>query len=63
MIQIDDLEGKSLDYIVGFLSGVKLFAHWNAGTQYVGTCETTYVEVLKDVNALLDKRKTSKTKD
>jgi len=53
----DHLQDKSPDYIEGFLFGVMLFAYWKDGVQFVGTCGTTYVEVLKCVNELLNERK------
>ncbi len=50
------LKNKSPDYIEGFLNGVKFFAHWKDGVEYVGTCGKTYLEVLAEVNELLDER-------
>lgn len=52
----DHLKDKSPDYIEGFLNGVKLFSHWKDGVEYVGTCGTTYIEVLTKVNELLKER-------
>ena len=50
------LKDKSPDYIEGFLNGVKLFAWWKDGVEYVGTCGKTYLEVLNSVNELLQER-------
>ena len=50
------LKNKSPDYIEGFLYGVKLFAHWKDGIEYVGVCGKTYLEVLNCVNELLEER-------
>lgn len=50
------LRNKSPDYIEGFLNGVKLFAWWKDGVEYVGTCGKMYLEVLTDVNELLKER-------
>ena len=52
----EHLKNKSPDYIEGFLNGVKFFAYWKDGTEYVGTCGKTYLEVLTEVNELLKER-------
>lgn len=52
----EQLKGKSPDYIEGFMSGVKLFAHWKDGIEYVGSCGKTYQSVLKEINELLTER-------
>lgn len=50
------LKDKSPDYIEGFLAGIKLFAWWKNGVQYVGTCGAKYVDVLNKVSELLNER-------
>jgi hypothetical protein len=56
----DLLEGKSLDFIDGFIKGVWLFAHWSDGEQYVGTCGTKFKDVVEDAQEMARKVKGEK---
>lgn len=58
----EHLRDKHPDYIEGFLNGVKLFAHWKDGIEYVGTCGKMYSEVLTSANELLQEAEVSKKK-
>lgn len=37
-------------YCDGLREGVRRYAHWRNGTQYVGTCGTTLEEALNDIS-------------
>lgn len=52
----EHLRNKSPDYIEGFLNGIKLFAWWKDGVEYIGTGGKTYLEILTSVNELLQER-------
>lgn len=47
------------DYIRGLKAGVRLYAWWKDGTQYVGTCGTT----LKHALERIDKEETADKSD
>lgn len=38
-------------YYLGIKEGVRMYAHWNDGVQYVGTTGKTLSKALKDLNA------------
>lgn len=42
-------ENKSKEYYIGVLVGLKAFAWWKDGVQYVGTCGTTLESQEKQV--------------
>lgn len=42
--------GKPNDYIDGFIAGMRAFAWWKDGVQYVGTCGTTLKEVIAEAD-------------
>ena len=39
-------------YYEGMRRGVTLYAWWNDGVQYVGTCGTTLKKAIEEINAL-----------
>lgn len=41
--------GRINEYFDGMVEGVRLYAHWKDGTQYVGTCGRTLAEAIKDI--------------
>ena len=59
----EQIEGKALDYIQGFLDGVRTFAWWKDGKQYVGTTGMQFLDVLNTVEKELDKRIEDKNGD
>jgi hypothetical protein len=36
-------------YAIGFADGLKAFAHWKDGEQFVGTCGTTLNDALRNI--------------
>ena len=42
-------------YFEGVREGVRRFAHWKDGEQYVGTCGTTLTQALAEVDELEQK--------
>ena len=52
--------GRIHEYFNGIVEGVRLYAWWKDGEQYVGTCGKTLKEAIKDIEeerkeALTDK--------
>jgi hypothetical protein len=45
-----DNREKIKAYYQGLKEGVRMFAWWKDGVQYVGTCGTTLKEALKEVD-------------
>lgn len=41
-------------YYEGMIDGVKLFAHWKDGEQFVGTCGRSLKQAIKDLEAERD---------
>jgi len=41
---------KDSDYIKGLKAGVRLYAWWKDGVQYVGTCGTTLKHALERID-------------
>lgn len=51
MSHIEDLiAGKSHEWIDGFTEGIKSFAHWKDGKQYVGSSGTMLKSVMAEIN-------------
>lgn len=54
---------KSNDYKQGFIAGLREYAWWKNGVQYVGTCGTTLWEAIQRVEQETDKPLWSQVKD
>ena len=64
VLDIDDLinlkkwqeeqTGVVSEYKRGFQDGIKCFAHWKDGVEYVGTCGMTLEDALKSIENLND---------
>ncbi len=46
----EQITGKSPTWIEGFERGIRAFAHWKDGEQYVGTGGTTLKSVLAEIH-------------
>ena len=44
------ITGKTYEWIEGFVEGLKAFAHWKDGEQYVGSCGTTLKSVMAEIH-------------
>lgn len=50
-------------WLQGYIEGLRAFAHWKDGVEYVGSCGTTLKEALADAKrdyAVVDDREPSK---
>lgn len=45
-------KAKIKNYFEGMREGVKLYAHWKDGVQYVGTCGRTLKEAFADIDKM-----------
>lgn len=41
-------EAMQYAWLLGYIAGLKAYAWWKDGTQYVGTCDTTLAEAIED---------------
>jgi hypothetical protein len=44
------IEQAEVSFKAGMKAGIRLFAWWKDGTQYVGTCGTTLEKALKEID-------------
>lgn len=48
---------RSQDYLEGFKEGIKMYAWWKDGVQYIGTTGTTLKEALKEIEKIEEELK------
>jgi hypothetical protein len=41
-------EALQMAWLKGYIDGLRAFAHWKDGVQYVGTCGTTLKEAIEE---------------
>lgn len=56
-IKIDGQEIHIDPFQAGFICGLRAFAYWNDGMEYVGTCGTTLKDAIRDYIADQDVEK------
>ena len=44
------ITGKSHEWIEGFTEGIRAFAYWKDGEQFVGSCGTTLKSVMVEIH-------------
>jgi len=57
MTEQEIAKGLQNTYKLGFIDGLRCFAHWKDGVEYVGTCGKTLKEAIAEVETLGTYRK------
>lgn len=48
-------ENMTAEYYQGVYDGVRIFAHWKGGNQYVGTCGTPLEKMKNEINEVANR--------